>query len=1039
MKTKERRVQISAPRINFQFNFFAGSKYITRKMDCDKIIQEKVNVNARLLSDFVRSACLPTGSKSADTNLIDMAIKRTYSLTGPDVDQFFALLEQCRADKTWPMALHFAELQPAVSSGIMLDFDIYQTVAERIVPEEAIRDIIMRYMELLGEVVDIAANMTSTSASQSSASQTNRLLGHVAVIMKPEPKKDQHAVYGPCYKDGLHILIPQIWLPRSTKKYLIRRMTDDGMIDAVMDEYGVTGRLCGAQQSILDPMSASVPVLFLGSCKPGAKVAYPLRYVYQYKLLYAAARTRCDLQDVTAAQAVNPNIIYNLSLSFAPISAAFWPKQEYGTKAADTAIAVGGNEDQFGLFRDNVAANVAYNEIGRPDLTFYKKLLLLLDPAYYMEYAKWRDVIFALGNAGGQSFKVLAIEFSLRAGPQVWSESAFESLWAVGCSAVGADGSASSADGKVLTKASLFYWAQQCQPEAWQELRTSFYFNKLMNYIFEYDGTIEHDHIAAALYEMMSNKFVTDVVPAASRGAPTRHCWFELIMPDQGQVRGEVYKWRDCGSEPAGLFIYVSGALDSIYKELLAKIKTLSESAPSEAAAKYFKKVEKNFKMYRSKLGNSAFRRGIIEAAKYRFMRHGFIAGLDAQANVLGVGNGLLRLGREPALITSFHEYALSKYTDTIYRPFDASAEPVRVLLKAFRDIFIEPDVFEFMMMYYSTALEAHETEPMVVFLVAGGQNGKSFSAEMVAKCIGKSYAAKLPMSLLTADRENSESANSAMMHIKNKRFCRFSEPQRIETINTGRLKELTGGEDQSGRQLYGQQEDFMVSATFIVLSNYTFHINTTDHGTWRRIYMYHPKVKFCERPDPSNPYERQEDTRFARVFKNNDEYKSAMLSILVHYNQILHVKYGGEVRRVPCQTIKNETEAFRNQQDSIHRFIKVRLVRVDGPAAALDEAQMSIEHLARAFLVWYRETVDEKSKLTLKDVAAQLVNSYLEKFVTKRGEESSVRGWRLRTIEEQRAIRVGALSDQHALGPSFGYDENGITVENKWLEADDE
>lgn len=987
-------------------------------MDCKTIIQENVNNNARQLAEFLRSKVEQTGKGNSNTNLIEMSLGRTYRLVDEGVYRFFDYLEACRTDTKWKMLLHYAESQDKDCSGIMLDFDIYQKVPHRLIDEAAITTIIKKYLFLLLSTLEVKA-----AASTNNKRNTSRLSGHCFVIQKLAPKAiigDKK--YGNCYKDGFHILFPEIQVSRPVKKYLIKQFKNTAIFEDVIEEIEGAAELIHNPAECLDPASSSVPVLFLGSCKKGAEEPYPLALTIKYSVEHNSSlmSNSCECSKVTPPS--KANLCYELSLSFklteyvdsteGKFIPAWLKKQAYAAKVHlvpeietfDNSIVA---DNRMMTLEEEVERSVAFSEIGNPDITFYKKLLNLLDPSYYEDYKKWRDVIFALGNTS-PTFENLGRWFSMKSAK--WDPAAFDRLWAEAIRP-----HSSEDDESRLTKASLFYWAQQADPDGYRAVRANFYHEKIMTAVFEYEGILEHDHIARALYEMMHNKFVTD-----TDGVNRIYTWYEFIMPEQSQRRGEVFKWRRCGTEPGNLLSYISEALDAVFKELLLRIKQLTSGAENEQASLYFKKVEKNFRSVRAKLAQKNFRNGIIDTAKFRFIRHGFIDSLDSYPDVLGVGNGILKLGKDPYLLRTFHEYNVSMYTETDYIPYDPANPYIRKIEDVFRSIYIEPDVYEFMMMYFSRALGAEESEPMILFLVGGGQNGKTISVELIAETLGQ-YAAKLPIALIIGDRERAEGANEAMMHMVGKRFCRFSEPQRIETLNTGRMKELTGGEKQTGRKNYGHQTEFKVTATFIVCSNYDFHIDSTDHGTWRRIFLYNPKMKFCEHPDPDNDYERKEDPTVAKM-KNDPNYKQAMLSILVHYNKILHIKYGGQARYVPCPTIKKETEMFRNRQDAINKFIKQMLIKIRLPSKGgekVEKSQIMMEHLAKTYLTWYHDNVDERGKITLKDVLAQFYNSSIAKSITKEHTRTFLVGYRLRKQEE-----VNCDS------PLITYDEDGIAVE---------
>ena len=67
------------------------------------------------------------------------------------------------------------------------------------------------------------------------------------------------------FKYGFHLLVPGVVVSRGYKKYLIRDLRENKAIGAVLADLGVVGDV----RECLDAGSASVPVLYVGSCKKG--------------------------------------------------------------------------------------------------------------------------------------------------------------------------------------------------------------------------------------------------------------------------------------------------------------------------------------------------------------------------------------------------------------------------------------------------------------------------------------------------------------------------------------------------------------------------------------------------------------------------------------------------------------------------------------------------------------------------------------------------------------------------------------------------
>jgi phage/plasmid-associated DNA primase len=269
-----------------------------------------------------------------------------------------------------------------------------------------------------------------------------------------------------------------------------------------------------------------------------------------------------------------------------------------------------------------------------------------------------------------------------------------------------------------------------------------------------------------------------------------------------------------------------------------------------------------------------------------------------------------------------------------------------------------------------ATTLYRGLKEELILFWVGGGSNGKTFLLRMVSAVLGD-YATKLNINLLTSKRENPDKPNSAIMSIKGKGFGYFEESSERERLQESQLKNIVSGKISS-RDLNSKQETFDVNATLISASNYDFLINSTDHGTWRRIKYYRSKITFCK--NPRDKLERKEDPRFVQEFIRNDKYKEAFFSILSYFWCIFVSKYGKQMKNVASPTIEAETHTYRVSQDKLHKFICENVVCSTGSKIKLDD-------FYEEYTKWYEKNVD-KRHFTLSTLRESLENSCLSKYV---------------------------------------------------------
>lgn len=935
------------------------------------IVQNKTSKAVRDLNTFLEEHPeFITEKRSTETNIINLSNKKPYKIPAVYIGRFFRHLELCRRNG---QTMHLQEKQLASASGIMIDLDRYQLAGVREITERHILRFIGSFIKLLAETVNLAEH----------ADSRGEVSVKVFVIQKPKVVPDANKKYlekakalksTVIYKDGLHILIPELMISREVKKYLLDQIISTGILSKVFVDID---RSLQEPEEMLDKLSSSVNVCFYGSAKVD-KPCYHLNYVYETIIDAETGTSNSQAILDFAGSAESPrNLVYELSVSFyfpqietheGIITPTWLKKLTYNCKSelAGKIQYIGETRGQDALCEEDIIDSensVNILTVGDAEASLLQKVLGILPISYAENYEKWRNVLFAVADAS-PNYKPLAEWFSKRS-PQNWDQVAFDKIWD--------EAIFKRFKGAPITSRSLHFWARQENPEKYDEIFHNSYQRILERVVYDYDGCVEQSLVAKVLHIMLGYKYVVDVV--TEEGSHPYYCWWEFVTPGQQMKHGEVYKWRR-ERQPDTVHLFIQDKLPQVYEKIAQKIRDRRENAKSDTETKHWAKVESNMRAYKLRLQTDAFQNAVIRQCSYRLRKRGFAEELDKYDNAIGVANGVLVLTPEPTLLRSFHEFKISKYTPVEYIPYDPKNPSVQIVLKAFyEDTFPEEDVRWFWRMYYSQFVDPKESDAVFGMEVGGGSNGKSMRVETMSNALGDQYAVKLGPSLLFSPRESADKPNSMFMASEGKTMIYFSEFNGVEELNSGRLKDMFSGEKQAGRDLRGKHKNFKMRASPIAVSNYDFTTTCTDHGLWRRIFYYKSKIKFCSDPDPNNPYEKKADPKFINVYKNDPEILRAVLSILVHDNNILRMKYGGDVRNVPCETIRRETEEFRNRQDLLNRFITQMIVKT----ASNVNAQVPLTDIANTYLDWCSVNISKKrADGNVETICAQIENSCL-------------------------------------------------------------
>jgi phage/plasmid-associated DNA primase len=923
-----------------------------------------------------------SGKGDASTNIIDQGKKVSYSIDDNSYYTLMDILEKCRQTG---IPTHWSERQfinNVEHSGIMLDFDVL-THNNNVTLTE---DTSMRLASVIFQKLQMELKFPPTTSKH-----------HIFFINKPRPVF-KHAEGGKnVYKYGFHVLIPSLCVKKSYKKWLCKELSDFSPILKVMSNMGAI-----APNSCLDQNSASVPVLFIGSCKSGS-IPYYLSNVYEITVDNSCP----DFISLPFISVVKPEVLsrYNIVSEASLIKPAKYknniqplvdkiiiePKDEIAQQSESWNIRAA-DDDSNREELSNTDISLKNLVVQDAEARYLHALLDILPEEYSTDFIKWRNTIFAIANTS-HTYEILAIWFSQKCASK-WLAGGKEKLKTLWHEAI------NSTQEARLSQKSIVYWAKQANPEGFERISKKSVFNVLLQDIYNFEGELLECRVAKVLYMLLKQKYCTDVVRTATS---EKYMWYEFVTPSADNLPGENWKWREEIS-PCNLVRFISDNFANIvttikqdlerqYLDSSGKKKKKSkdgeddEEASADDADKqaFYSKLKKALDKSLKNLQRSLFKRNVIDEAKTIFRVRGFAANLNKTPHLFGVANGVLDLSIEPKLINYYHEYPISKFSNVNYRPFDPTNPMTKKALKAIEDIIIEQDARDWILFHAAQALHSGPKEGIILYWIGGGQNGKTTFLRWIAKALGP-YAEKFNVQLLCNEREDADKANSAIMRFKDLNFAYAEETNKSERINPARLKELVNSGEVSGRELHKSQESFTMHANLIVATQYSLSMPCNDHAVWRRQYKYDSKVKYRENPDPNNPYEKKDDASFNRTLPDDPEFQSSILSILVHYYWRLQKEYDGQLKKVVSPTIQNETEEYRKSQDIIHRWISIAVV-VTAPRVPDENGDMPTEiiyhmdELSRLFSEWYVKNFDHKTP-SASDIITDLKISALSRFL---------------------------------------------------------
>jgi phage/plasmid-associated DNA primase len=868
-----------------------------------------------------------------DINIINQGMyPKRYNIPENKIDDFFDMLNNLNS-----FNLNFSEKQRD-NNGIFIDLDRYNKKNERYYDEERLLEIVDKYMEILMKKISLEDDMVYKFK--------------IYYLNKETLNYDEKRQL---FKEGYHILIPNLYLPN----FLRKRILDE--LKEINDD--------------IDINSAMVPNLFYNNVKKTD--IYPdNKYKIKRSMEYTIKNNKIIIKDFVLNTDIN--IIKKLSLTFIDEKEIIYCDNDYSIDNAETInfeinseIKKEYNErvnntNTETLEEDDLGYDLELLQVKSPLVATLKNFLDILPEKYYDDRILWRNIIYGIYSAGvnnNLNFRILAEYFS-RKSSKKFNINDFNNLWQDTIQRY-------KTCNYPITEKSIYYYAKKENIEKYKEILDNSYTKLIENEIFSSSDILTHYTIAKILYNILNKNIIY-----------TNKEWYYFITDKKMRIcyeDGLLYKWYNEINEPLTLSSFISEDLKKYIDIVINKFKKIIMNEENKLIVEEYKDKIKKLNNTVKKLGDSPFKKNIIDQCKTVFVDYNFKTELDLNSYIIGVKNGIIMLpknkGERSILISDFHEFKVEKYTNLNYYPYDENNEYIKEVYKILRDIIYEKDVFEYILVYLSTCLSNLLKEPILFFWQGSGANAKSTLLEMFKNILGP-YAKKLPLSMITDKRESSQNSNSSIMHLKGARFGYFSEPEKNEIINTGRVKELLSGESLSGRDLYSKQENFENKAQLIAASNYDFLIPCSDNGTWRRVRYYNFKMKFCENPSTNNIFEKLINKKLITEVVKKKEILEAFLSILIHYYDKFINEYDGDLKNIESKTVIEETLQYRLRQDILNNFIMSHIV-------ISKDNTINVEEFAIKYREWclFYHGTSKSNNFNFEEIQSQIENSVLSEF----------------------------------------------------------
>jgi putative DNA primase/helicase len=213
----------------------------------------------------------------------------------------------------------------------------------------------------------------------------------------------------------------------------------------------------------------------------------------------------------------------------------------------------------------------------------------------------------------------------------------------------------------------------------------------------------------------------------------------------------------------------------------------------------------------------------------------------DSDPWLLGVANGVINL-RTGEFREARNEDYITKQACVTYDPAATCPLWEKFLSRVFAD---DAELISFIQRAVGYTLTGTISEQCLFFPYGTGQNGKSTFIECKHRLLG-TYAIKASPALYTMNRWGTE-PEGEIARLKGTRLATGSETEEGARLAEARVKDITGGDTLTGRELYCHPFNFPPTHKLWIYGNHLPDIRGNDDGIWRRIRLIPFEVKITD------------------------------------------------------------------------------------------------------------------------------------------------------------------------------------------------
>lgn len=486
---------------------------------------------------------------------------------------------------------------------------------------------------------------------------------------------------------------------------------------------------------------------------------------------------------------------------------------------------------------------------------------------------------------------------------------------------------------------SIYYWANENFPQDFKRIRdesiTKFLWGTINSLGADNDLAILAEHIFKGQYACISIK---------------HNKWYHF--------NGTRWKQNDSGTS---LRYSLSHVIAELYVQqcYTEKENSVDEKKTAEERDKHLQNSQ-IFNKIALKLKEAPKKNAIMQECKEQFYDEQLTEKLDADPYLLGFDNGVYDFQQKKFRKGEPEDY-ISFSTKTNYVPFDKNNKEHITIKKQIDEfmfqIFPDEGLRRYMWEHAASTLIGNNRNQKFNIYTGSGGNGKSKYINLLNGCLGD-YADKLNIALITQRRKAAGGPSPEIAKLKGKRYITMDEPTKGDVLNEGIVKQLTGGDEITARELYTAREiKFTPQFELTCCTNNMFEVNSTDKGIWRRIRKCDYRAEFIDEDKYIIKRDNGQinDPDYPIYIKDYDMDDKIETWLEVFTALLIEIVNETEGKVKDCELVLEASRAYQEGQNFYAQFIKEKLIK----GTPTDKIKKN--DIRNEFNEWYQQNYQKK------------------------------------------------------------------------------